>query len=153
MLRSFGRVPTGSRRARCHRSCGSAFGAAVLDVVGTVVAHDVARLLVPTGGLDRDESAATANLTFVVLGLILGYAHADECAGDSAHACANGSAGQGSAERTRGQQRSDAWDRESADADQPAAEATENTSGYESRCRAFANVRVCAGLFGNFAGA
>src|SRR5207253_3936897 len=89
-----------------------------------------------------DEDVAGRELTLVPLHLVLGDAGADEPAGEAAHGRADRGAAQRRQDGPRRDERTDAWNRERADAGEPAERATDDAAGAGARRGSFRRLRV-----------
>src|SRR5260370_42468685 len=85
--------------------------------------------------MDGDENTAFFHSAFVALGLILRTSHSDQGSHQPAHSATDAKTGQSAHDRASSDDRSDAWDRERANALKQSQGAPHYTSNRYTGCR------------------
>jgi hypothetical protein len=118
------------------------------DVVGAILPQHTLRVVVASVRADRDERTAALDFGLVVLRFFLRYAHACQRTGDGSDACTDCGATQRCRESSSGDEWTDARDGERTDADEPSAQAAQESTSYCARRRT--RTRVRARILGHF---
>ena len=82
--------------------------------------------------MNGKQNAARFDVSFVALGFVLGDAHPDECANQTADSAADSQAGQSAHDRACRNKRTDPRNRKSADPGQQAQSSTDHSAGRNS---------------------
>src|SRR5450759_5798230 len=113
--------------------------ASIGDVRGTLALEDLLGFIhfLAVVGMDVNEHVALADLALVLLGFVLGDPQTNERTGDTTGRRTDSCTGQSRHDGTCSDERTDAGDRERADANQPAQPAAQHAAGSRSSRSAF----------------